>query len=403
MKLSLGNPVTGSNYFHRPLVVQKLRRALRRGHVVFLGPRRTGKTSILLHLRDQPEAGTAVLHLNLEKYDTPAAWLEDMIGKLEALLAAPPAAWGWVKEKTAAVNKFLKRIQGVKGPGFEFKLNPEAAKDWQPVAKGILELLVEAEMPVLILLDEFPWFLSHVAAKSGKEDVNALLGWFRDARSALADRPARFLVTGSIGLHGLVRKLGLTKAVNDLDTVEITPLDDADAMRFLEAVTEGEDVRLTQLGRRRVLELLGGNLPYLLQLFVSEIQDWQGTDGNGKAPTRTELQRLYSEKLAHGSRNKYCSEMWDRLREIFTIPERHLANALLRALCSGDAGLTRERCGVLLTEARVRHGDLTEDDLENVLDTLQHDGYILRLGDGPPAWRFSSHILRDYWNRKPVV
>ena len=57
--------------------------------VLALGPRRTGKTSILLAIRDQPPAGNVALFLNLEKHSTVGEWLQDM---LTATRAAVPTS-----------------------------------------------------------------------------------------------------------------------------------------------------------------------------------------------------------------------------------------------------------------------------------------------------------------------
>src|SRR6266496_3712836 len=46
--------------------------------------------------------------------------------------------------------------------------------------------------PLLVMLDEFPWFLSFVAKKTSPNEVEAVLQWFRSARQELAERPARF-------------------------------------------------------------------------------------------------------------------------------------------------------------------------------------------------------------------
>jgi hypothetical protein len=47
MEIRIGPPATGSNFYKRPALIAGLLRALRRGNVAFLGPRRTGKTSCL--------------------------------------------------------------------------------------------------------------------------------------------------------------------------------------------------------------------------------------------------------------------------------------------------------------------------------------------------------------------
>jgi len=64
MKLRIGPPVTGEDFYPRPQLIQALVRALNGGHVAFLGPRRTGKTSCLKSIVANPPADYIPLLLN---------------------------------------------------------------------------------------------------------------------------------------------------------------------------------------------------------------------------------------------------------------------------------------------------------------------------------------------------
>ncbi len=56
--------------------------------------------------------------------------------------------------------------------------------------------------------------------------------WMR--RHDLKDKSARFLITGFIGLKGVVKKLGLHPSVNAFDPLVIVPLTEAGAIGLLE-------------------------------------------------------------------------------------------------------------------------------------------------------------------------
>src|ERR1019366_1704068 len=79
MKLRIGPPVTGEDFYPRPQLIQTLARALNGGHVAFLGPRRTGKTSCLKSIVANPPDGYVPLLLNLEKHHSigNSGWLID--------------------------------------------------------------------------------------------------------------------------------------------------------------------------------------------------------------------------------------------------------------------------------------------------------------------------------------
>src|SRR5258707_723844 len=97
MKLRIGPPVTGEDFYPRPQLIQTLTRALRGGHVAFLGPRRTGKTSCLKSLVANPPANYVPLLLNLEKHHSIADWLKDMATSTRVALDVPSHKLAWLK------------------------------------------------------------------------------------------------------------------------------------------------------------------------------------------------------------------------------------------------------------------------------------------------------------------
>jgi hypothetical protein len=395
MKLRIGPPVTGEDFYPRPHLIQNLTRALHGGHVAFLGPRRTGKTSCLKSIVARPPASYVPLLLNLEKHHSITDWLKDMVAAARIALDQPAHKLPWLKEKGA---EFLKRLERIEFHGVKIELSGSKEPAWRPAADDFLRLLKESDAPLLFLLDEFPAFLNLVVKRTSRDEVEAALNWFRSARHELSDSSARFLVTGSIGLKSVVRRLGLSPTINDFDVREIPPLKDAEALDLLQHLAADNNVPLDEPGCRHILQLLGANWPILLQLFVSEIQDEAFT----KPPTPSALGRLYRERLVAGSRNKYCDNMFDRLKDIFSESECRLAREILRTLCRAPRPFSRgdlEGLHACLIPQDA-HRSLLADELDYVLDALKHDGYLLQAAGGGQRTGFASHILRDYWRRK---
>lgn len=397
MNIKVGPPVSEDNFYPRPELIARLLRALENAHVAFLGPRRTGKTSCLRKILATPPTGYVPILINLEKYDSPEAWLLAMLEHVQAELKKPGPKAPWLVEKGMS---FLGRIEEltIMGHGIKLAAAKEKTAQWRPLADQLLQLLKDTNPPILFLLDEFPVFLNLVARKHPKEEVEALLNWFRSARQDLVDHAPRFLVTGSIGLKGVVRRLGLSPTINDFDTLEIPPLTDAVALKFLETLARDNSVPLLASGRRHILELLGGAWPILLQLFISEIKETQPK----KSPVKAELDRIYNECLVAGARNEYCTGMFTRLKEAFSESECRLAREILKKLCRSKSGFSREDFEAIhvalvpVAEQRALHGD----ELDYVLDTLKHDGYLRQDFNEGQRTRFASNILRDFWVRK---
>lgn len=397
-KLKIGSPATGDHYFPRTALRKRLIKALNRDHIAFLGPRRTGKTSILRDLERHPPAGTSAIYLDLQGLRSVPAWIALMLKETQNVLQTPPDKLGWLKEAGKGTTSILKRIEQISLTGIKLTAGQPAVDLWEPIADEFLTLLREHELPIIFMLDEFPWFLGHVAANHSAAEVDATLNWFRKVRLELAEGPTRFLVTGSIGLTGLLRRLGLSPAANDFDSIDIEPLTDKEALQFLEERADGEGISISLAARRRILNRLGVGWPLLLATFLSEVQD-HATD---KGPTVKEIDHLYEDRMVRGNRNKYCQEMFTRLTklEIFSPSERRLAQEILRDLCRATRAFGKDDFDViharLVTDAA--HRSLLATELDYVLETLRHDGYLVRQRDG--LHTFASHILRDFWRHR---
>jgi uncharacterized protein len=405
-KLKIGSPATGDHFYPRTNIRQRLIRALARDHIAFLGPRRTGKTSILLDLQNHPPADVSALYLDLQGLRSVPAWLNLMLKETNKLLQTPPEKLAWLKQSGKATTAVLKRIEQITvlGTGIKLTAGQPAVESWEPIADEFLTLLREHELPIYFMLDEFPWFLGHVAANHSAAEVDATLNWFRKVRLELTDLPTRFLVTGSVGLTGLLRRLNLSPAANDFDTIDIEPLSEVDALKFLEERAAGESLTLSAAARRRILEKLGVGWPLLLAIFLSEVQE----HFPAKGPTVKDIDHLYDAQMVRGSRNKYCQEMLTRITkpELFSPGERRLAQEILRDLSRSSGGFGQADFESLHTRLvpDAAHRALLSTELDYVLETLRHDGYLVRIKDKDPTrdglHHFASNILRDYWRHR---
>lgn len=416
-KLKIGSPATGHNFYPRNDLRRRILRALSRDHVAFLGPRRTGKTSILLDIAENPPEGILAINLDLQGLRSIPAWLKLMLDATKRLVStletgisgyvktAGRKAWGIT---SSAASSVLKRIDELTIAGNGIKLNhgQPAVDDWQPIADGFLALLKEHQLPIYFLLDEFPWFLGHVAANHSTAEVDAALNWFRKMRLELTDMQARFLVTGSIGLTGLLRRLNLHPSANDFDEIEIEPLTSSEAIEFMKEFAAGEGIPVQPSEIQQIYNRIGVGWPILLATFLSEIQE----HCTSNPVTSAEIDDIYENRMVRGTRNKYCTEMMSRLSkdELFTPSERRLAQEILKQLA-------RETSPFGSNQLEGIHARLVPDstqrllvavDLDVVVETLLHDGYIIRLRSEDPEQdgrlRFASNILRDFWRYRTV-
>jgi len=420
MRLKVGSPVVGGNFFEHRAILKRFESRLEQSSFCFVGPRRTGKTSILHHYEKNPPGDYIPIHLDLQKFTTADEWLENLIEKTrEALLPAPGAAKAWLKQRGADCAKLIGRVESISVPTVgDVKLRSDTSK-WSKRFDAFLKLIREAELPVLFLFDEFPYMVDHIRARStkeGKQEEKELLQWFRAARIELSDAPIRFVLTGSIGLEGYLRRYGLSQEINDLDTLEIKPLSDADAEILIRRLCLGEGIPMAKNAPAVICQLLGVNWPYHIQLFLSELKEFlDGGDDSGagtgarkptKPPTPTVLRHVY-ESLYKGNRDKYCQEMRDRLSPfergdrvpIFQETGANFAHILLKACAKAEDGLASSEIETIQAGLFSQEDLRTafQGDLNYVIETLLHDGYVTRADAAPHNMRFASNLLRDFW------
>lgn len=373
MRITIGSPATGNNYYPRNAVVNKLERALQSEHVLFLAPRRTGKTSVLLNL--QKTAPARAVFLDLEGFNHPAAWIKAMTAELSKI---QDESW-------------LQKIKQASGFLHRFRINAFQITEasWEEQADSLLQDLHTLNEPVWFLLDEFPTMIDKIAAKHSVEEASAAMHWLRRSRQQNTGSPVRFLLTGSIGLDSVLRRHGIRGPANDLRREILPPLSSAEALELAIKLAQDNGVPLNESLAQEYIQRLGPAIwPYFIQLFVAELQD-----RNPQSDQPVNMEEI-CRTVAHGRRNQYSENMWIRLGEVFNDAEAATARELLKKIAAQEPGIPLETLRTQLPQ-------LVENDFFYVLDVLQHDGYLIEGDDG--YLRFFSHLLRDYWRRKGRV
>ena len=374
MHIIIGAPVTGNDFYPRNQVVDKVKKALQNEHVLFLAPRRTGKTSVLLRLQQVAPAQAIVL--DLEGFDHPGLWIKAMACKLGEI--TDPAWLHRLKQKGEFVHRFKSEYMEI------------TEANWEEKADKLLQDLHGLDEAVWFLLDEFPIMIDKIAKRHGAADASAVLHWLRRSRQENVGSPVRFLLTGSIGLDSVLRRHNIRGPANDLRRETLTPLGADEALELALKLAHDNSIPLNEALAREYIDRLGPAIwPYFIQLFVAELQD-HDPDPNHPA----DLEAIYR-SVTHGNhnRNQYSDNMWERLQDIFNPAEAATARALLKTLAAQDSGVELEQLRTL--------SPLEDSDFFYVLDVLQHDGYLIE--DDGGRLRFFSHLLRDYWRRRGRV
>ena len=100
------------------------------------------------------------------------------------------------------------------------------AGSWRRHGDSLLRACAGLDRPVLLVIDELPIFLKRLLQRDGNaERVDEFLSWLRGALQELGDASPVLIVSGSIGLEPLVRRLALADRINHLYPVHVGPWD----------------------------------------------------------------------------------------------------------------------------------------------------------------------------------
>ncbi|MBL7827450.1 MAG: ATP-binding protein [Saprospiraceae bacterium] len=378
MKNIVGQTPRGDDFYPRNAVIDRIYRRLDSGNHLYLSaPRRSGKTSIMRAMEDNPREGYIFTYLNVEDSTNSEDYFRLLAEELEKSAASGKLARLGEKAK-GVFESFLERIKKVKLAGFEMEVDAKQAKPTYAEAfEGLLKDLDKEKATIVIMVDEFPVALENIAKTHG----NAAAVQFLHANRGMRQRAGsgiRFMYTGSIGLPNVARKLDPAPTINDLNIVEIPPLSideglDMSKRIFSSYVVEvPEEVLLYMLGEIQWL------MPFFIQLVVQLLID---ESENEQKPIDKALVDKVLLKAANHRNNVYFASYLDRLSKTLPADQCETAKAILSHIA---------------THGLATRNVFQQDNAQSVLETLEYDGYI---HEHEGNFRFNSPILRMWWKK----
>lgn len=191
---------------------------LERQGLVISAERRIGKTHIVLKMQDECRNGYLPIYQDLEGVHSIADLVRSIYGTVQQSSRASPSL-------KARIVKWSGLLPG-KIAGVDL---PTADSAWRVLLSDAFEDLISIADGRLILMlwDEFPLMLHDLQCGEGADAAIQLLDFLRALRLARADH-LRFLFTGSIGLHLVLRSLrkagNTNDPVNDMLSLTVPPM-----------------------------------------------------------------------------------------------------------------------------------------------------------------------------------
>ena len=389
MRSSTGRWVGGDDFFDREADLRVLKRLVKdHNHILLTGQRRMGKTSVVRELGRQLEAEDwAFLFTDVEGATCP----EDAVaGIAQATHSVRPIA----KRFAGAMGRwFTDNIEEVSALDFRVKVRGNLdAGTWRRYGEQLLRDCAAYGQPVLLAIDELPIFLKRMHANDGDpRRVEEFLSWLRGALQELGDAAPVLIVSGSVGLQPLVRRLGISDRINHLYPYRLGPWDLATSIKCFEHLAKSNRVLVEPGVAQAIYTALGIGIPHHVQSFFARLSDFLAIQGRSRVMV-ADVEKVYRTELLGPSGQNDLAHYETRLRDAFDEDGYSVAMKILAEAAIQHMFTTIARRNLVTACAPIM-----EDPSERIaeaMEVLEHDGYLIAKDDGH---QFSSRLLRDWW------
>lgn len=390
MRNTIGVAVSGDDFYERPKVINKIKRSLEAGNHVYLSaPRRVGKTSIMNFLKDnQPKGWTYVYEI------TESVGEIEEFYKVLAKKIIESQVFKGISKTSDRLKKSLETLIQHINISVDLPFEKIATQNTDKISfstefEKILEELDLNGEHLVIMIDEFPKTLENILNRKSKEEALRFLQIFRDlVHNPKITGKIQFLLTGSIGLPPIVKKLDGLHLITMLNVIEVPPLSTEEASNLLLQILAHYKVEISPEAIGTVLKEIDWLIPFHVQLAAQEIIDVYETEE--KIIDNVLVMKAFTQILHH--RNSIYFEIYlERLKKNLEIPDYKFANQLLDKIANQDT-IDKADIHNLAVKNKVT------ETYKATLESLVYDGYINNHDDAN-RYRFSSSIFKLWWKK----
>ncbi len=244
-----------------------------------------------------------------------------------------------------------------------------------------------------MLWDEFPLMLYNIQRRAGHDSAMQLLDHLRALRLTHADR-LRFLFTGSVGLHLVLRSLhkagNANAPVNDMLSDPLPPMTHQNTCDLAAALLEQTDAAPAQIPElaSRIASEVGG-FPYYVHHVVDQLYQLR------RSPALQDVSSAV-DNLVYNSRDPANLNYYvTRLSTYYADDERLRALIVLDTIASLSSPTSVPK---LLNFCKHRDPSLADEQLREVLTALVEDHYIERRNcDDGVVYDFRWQLIKKWW------
>ena len=393
MRNITGQPVSGGDLFGRDREIQGLWQRLDEGvHVLLLGPRGVGKSSILQALWRRPVRNWDAVYVDLEgALDTATC-----VATLLAAFVSHPVFQPWVR-RIAFRRRVAQALEAAEKGMLPTLVLPTlrsvVGEDWRHAADHLQAALrrpPDAKRRLLMVIDELPLAVARMQVLGRDAEAMALGQWLQSVqRGGVESERVRIVIGGSGGLAEGLQRVGLTSRENRVTPFPLDTWSTETAADFLQRLGADCDLTLARDDIDTFLALLGDAVPHHLQLMFAALRHVCG--GSSDRLSIGRLHAAFEHAITDPGASVELDTYAERLSAVFG--ERDMA---LARFCLGR--LSRHLHGLQHAEIIPReYGG--ERHFPLIVRFLVEEGYI---ADDGYRLKFRSNLLREWWQRTQV-
>ena len=400
-----GNWVEGNRFFDREIELEALAERVRDGtHTLLTAQRRMGKTSLVRELlrRLGEEGDFDTVFVDLEG----AADAADAVAELGARSRPVQGAWRRIGEVFSnALREVKDGVDTLAVSELQVKLRAGVdSGSWAQKGDGVFAALAGNNRPVVLALDELPILVNRLLkghdnrmTLARRQAADGFLSWLRKNGQEHRGRIV-LILSGSVSIEPILRQAGLSAQANIYPAFDLKPWDEDTADACLHELAAGYSVDLPSQVRREMCRRLRCQIPHHVQQFFDHLHEHLRRTGRSAASLE-DVDRVYTDEMLSVRGQIDLEHYESRLREVLGPDGYGIALELLTQAAVDDGLLLAEAIGRYrawfdATAGASGPGPAASVTVDDVLDLLEHDGYLERRGGD---YQFVSALLEDWW------
>ena len=359
-----------------------------------------GKTSLVRELLRRLADGGSVetIFVDLEGANDSA----DAVAEIAIQARSVRTVWSRIKSSFA---NFLEgigdRVEALEVADVMVKLRAGIdAGNWRQRGDQIFKALALSEKRVVLAIDELPILINRLLkgqdyriTPDRREAADQFLSWLRKNGQTHRGRVS-MIISGSVGLEPILKQAGLTAQANIFSPFELRPWSREVSGKCLEALAFTYGLDLSCEVRSEMCRRLGCCVPHHVQQFFDHLHEYLRRNKR-RVATLADAGHVYEQDLLSVRGQIDLEHYESRLRMVLGNESYKTELSLLTETVVGDGLLTWKTIEKYRSDHWLNRRDT--DSIDNVLYTLEHDGYLAAHSSG---YRFVSGLLEDWWKAR---